>query len=553
MGLISMTENKYKFKIPTSNKGEIDIPITEGRAVFVLGANGVGKSTLMHLLGEQNFGHTKRIFAHRQTWFHSNSMDMTASNKKQTESQIKDSDRSIESRWRDHNSGTRSSISIFDLINSENIRARKIAGAVDNNDIILAKDLSNKQAPLQAINELLAISNIPVTISLGKDEQLFASKNGSTPYSIAELSDGERNALLICSDVLTADQNQLIILDEPERHLHRSIISPLLSSLFQKRKDCVFVISTHDIFLPIDQPEASVLLLRSCEWNGKNISSWDADLISEVDQIPNSIKHEILGSKRDILFVEGNYESLDRQIYQLIYPNVTIMPQGSCTQVEKAVEGIKGTEGLHWINAYGLVDADDRTEEQLQNLIQKGVAALNSYSVESLYYNLEIVKKISKKLSLLTGQDENILFKNATSNIINDLISHKTRLCARLCEKQVRNGIMAILPDHKSIQKKEEFNLIYNVEEMLEKEESHFDKLVADNKLDDLISRYPIRETSVLKNIVKGLEMVSRLQYESSVRQLIIEDSETKEYFKTLLNPLTTLIEQNLLQKTKGA
>jgi ABC-type cobalamin/Fe3+-siderophores transport system ATPase subunit len=538
-----MMESKYKFTVQTSNNGALDIPLKEGNALFVLGANGVGKSTLMHKLSEQNFEHTKRVLAHRQTWFHSNSMDMTASNKKQTESNIRNNDRYVESRWKDDYSGARSSISIFDLINSENVRARNIAGAVDNDNISFAKELSNIQAPLQAINELLAISNIPVIITLGKDEQLFASKNGSEPYSIAELSDGERNALLICSDVLTTDPNQLIILDEPERHLHRSIISPLLSSLFQKRKDCVFVISTHDVFLPIDHSEASVLLLRSCEWNGKNIKDWDADLISEADEIPNVVKREILGSKRNILFVEGEYESLDRQIYQLIYPNVTIMPQGSCTQVEKAVEGIKGTEKLHWINAYGLIDADDRTELQIQELLQKGVAALNSYSVESLYYNIEIVRQIAKRISSVTGQDEDVIFEKATSAIINDLILHKVRLCSRLCEKQVRNGVMSALPKHKDIQTKGNFDLKIDLKEIQEKEEAHFDKLVADKSLDGLISRYPVRETPVLTKISAGLGM-TRDKYESAVRKLIIDDKETKEYFKTLLKQLTTLIEK---------
>ncbi|MCE3279339.1 MAG: hypothetical protein K0S44_1530 [Bacteroidetes bacterium] len=539
---MTTTENKYKFAIQTSNNGTLNIPLTEGKALFVLGANGVGKSTLMHKLFEQNFNHTKRILAHRQTWFQSNSMDMTASSKKQTETNMKHTDRQVHSRWKDDYSGARSSISIFDLINSENVRARNIAGAVDKDEMAFAKQLSNTQAPLQAINELLAISNIPVVITLGKDEQLFASKNGSEPYSIAELSDGERNALLICTDVLTTDPNQLIILDEPERHLHRSIISPLLSSLFQKRKDCVFVISTHDVFLPIDHSEASVLLLRSCQWSGKTIKDWDADLISEADEIPSSIKREILGSKRNILFVEGEYESLDRQIYSLIYPNVTVMPQGSCTQVEKAVEGIKGTEKLHWINSYGLIDSDDRTTEQIQTLLDKGIVALNCYSVEALYYNLEIVKRIAKRFSQVLGQDENALFEKATSGIINELNPHKVRLCSRLCEKQVRNGVMTALPKHKDIQGKGDFELKINLKEIQEKEEAHFDKLVADKNLDDLISRYPVRETPVLTKIATGLGM-TRDKYESAVRKLIIDDTETKEYFKTLLKPLTTLIE----------
>lgn len=538
-----MTENKYKFTVKTSNNGDLNIPLTEGKALFVLGANGVGKSTLMHNLYTQNLSHTKRILAHRQTWFTDNSMNMTATDKKKNDGYIKGYDQDISSRWKDDYSQKRSSISVFDLINSENVRARKIANAVDKEDIDAAKALSNIQAPLQAINELLAVSNIPIIITLGKDEQLFASKNESSPYSIAELSDGERNALLICADVMTTEPGSLIILDEPERHLHRSIISPLLSSLLQKRKDCVFVISTHDVLLPIDHSEASVLLLRTCKWNGKKIIDWDADLISESDEIPSSIKKEILGSKRNILFVEGDYESLDGQIYSLIYPSITIMPQGSCTQVEKAVEGIKGTEKLHWINSYGLIDADDRTPEQIQKLLVKGIVALSCYSVEALYYNLEIVKRVAKRMAEVFGKNESDMMEKATSGIINELILHKSRLCSRLCEKKVRNSIMSALPKHKDIQEKGNFELKISLKEVQEKEEIYFEKLVEEKDLDGLISRYPIRETPVLTKIAAGLDM-TRDRYESAVRKLIIDDIDTKNYFKSLLKPLTLLIEK---------
>jgi ABC-type cobalamin/Fe3+-siderophores transport system ATPase subunit len=42
-------DSKYKFTIQTSNNGQLDIPLSKGKAVFVLGANGVGKSTLVIL------------------------------------------------------------------------------------------------------------------------------------------------------------------------------------------------------------------------------------------------------------------------------------------------------------------------------------------------------------------------------------------------------------------------------------------------------------------------------------------------------------------------
>ena len=67
---------------------------------------------------------------------------------------------------------------------------------------------------------ITALENLVATY--GKPEYIL-----SLIHIFAELSDGERNALLIGSDVLTTEPNSLIILDEPERHLHRSIISPL--------------------------------------------------------------------------------------------------------------------------------------------------------------------------------------------------------------------------------------------------------------------------------------------------------------------------------------
>ncbi len=536
-----MTESKYKFHIKTSNNGQLNIPLSKGKPVFVLGANGVGKSTLMHNVYANNKVHARRILAHRQTWFTSNSMDMTAANKKKTETYINQQDGQVTSRWQDSYASQRSSISIFDLINSENIRARDIAKAVDEDNIDSAKKLSIAQAPIQGINELLAISNIPIEISLGKDEQLFASKNGSPLYSIAELSDGERNALLIASDVLTCEPNTLIIIDEPERHLHRAIISPLLSSLFLKRSDCVFVISTHDIFLPIDNYNSSTLLVRDCQWNGKNIDSWDADLISESEQIPASIKKNILGAKRNILFVEGKNESLDRQIYQLIFPTVSVIPKGSCKNVENAVEGINSSESLHWINAFGLIDSDDRTSEQIRALNEKGIIATSCYSVESLYYNIEIIKFVAVSYAKLIGTNSDDLFKNATNKIVSDINSHKERLCSRLSEKRVRMEVMSMLPKHTDIIEKKNFEIKLNLEDYYNKEEAIFNQLVSDQNLNGLIERYPVRETPVLNNIAKGLG-VDCATYENIVRQLIIDDKAVLDTFRKLLSELTEQI-----------
>ncbi len=177
-------------------------------------------------------------------------------------------------------------------------------------------------------------------------------------------------------------------------------------------------------------------------------------------------------------------------------------------------------------------------------MLEKGIAALESYSVESLYYNLEIVRKVARKYSEVTGVSENQLYNNATSGIIGNIQPHKKRLCSRLCEKQVRNQAMTSLPKHKDIAEKDEFEIKIDLKEVLEKEEILFDKLIADNNLNGLIARYPVRETPVLNGIANGIGL-DRNTYESAVRKLIIDDVETQEFYKSLLSGLTNLINKN--------
>ena len=88
-------------------------------------------------------------------------------------------------------------------------------------------------------------------------------------FPLPRMSDGERSAAIIAATVLTADPGTTFLIDEPERHLHRAIITPFLAALFAKRLDCAFVISTHELALPLTAPEADVLVVRSCAWAGE--------------------------------------------------------------------------------------------------------------------------------------------------------------------------------------------------------------------------------------------------------------------------------------------
>ena len=217
----------FSVSFPTPN-GQHQLRLDTGDIIFVLGANGSGKSSLMFTFNQQHRGQTKRIAAHRQTWIQSDALDLTPSAKVQAERHIFNQDHQEQSRYRDDYAAQRTSMTIYELVDAENVRARAMAAAYDAGDMTQLAARAREQAPIAILNDLLRESNLPIQITIRANERVMARRDHGPEYSAAELSDGERNALLIAGDVLTAPPDTLLLIDEPERHLHRSIISPLL-------------------------------------------------------------------------------------------------------------------------------------------------------------------------------------------------------------------------------------------------------------------------------------------------------------------------------------
>jgi ABC-type cobalamin/Fe3+-siderophores transport system ATPase subunit len=528
----------FELNIPLIAGEPLAFSVDVGQVVFVLGANGTGKSSLMQRFYNVHSGSARRISAHRQTWFDSNVVNLTPQGKKQTEQQIIHADLQPESRWRDHHSAARASIAIYDLIDAENMRARAIAGAVDEDNISLAKALAKEDAPIKLINDILRLSNLPIEISVHESEQVMASKNGGEKYSISELSNGERNALLIAASVLTVKLGYVVFVDEPERHLHRSIISPLLTRLFASREDCAFVVSTHDVMLPIDNPNSRVLLLRGCVYTGSRVTRWDADLVAAEAEIEDDLKGDILGARRKILFVEGREHSLDKPLYALIFPNVSVIAKSTCRDVEHAVSGIRDSEGLHWLHAFGIVDNDRRTREEIDKLRARGVHALSAFSVESIYYHTELQQRVARRQSAVTGADIQEMVDGAKNGALAAVKPHIQRLSERAVEAALRQALMRQLPNRKDIAAARAINVTIDVPKVVAEEAVRLQQACEAVDLASIIARYPIRETPALDIIAKCLGFQSREQYESAVRKLLMDDSTALEFVRGLFGAL---------------
>lgn len=528
----------FNLSIPRTSGTPVNLSVGPGESIFVLGANGTGKSGLMQRLYANHRDNARRISAHRQTWFGSNAITLSPEDRRITENNILSMDTEPQARWRDELSGHRASIIIYDLINAQNIRDRKIAGAVDCGDIERAKERSKKEAPIQVINELLRLSNIPIEISVRENEQVVASKNGGAPYSIAELSDGERNALLIAADVLTVKKSTLILIDEPERHLHRSIISPLLTRLFARRPDCAFIVSTHEVMLPIDNPSARTLLLRGCNYSGSSAIAWDADLVLPETEIDDELRKDILGARRTLLFVEGTEQSLDKPLYSLVFPDVSVIAKSSCRDVEHATFSIRDAADIHWLEAFGIVDNDSRAPADLDRLKEKGVYAISAFSVESIYYHPDIQRRVAERHVAVVGGNASELLSEAKFAALEAVKPHVQRLSERAAEKAIRETFFQNLPGKEDVTSAKPIHVSIDVSTIVEEERDRLQDALDNGRLEEVINQYPIRETPALTKIARKMGFQNRDQYEGAVMKLLVDDEEALEFVKSLFGAL---------------
>jgi hypothetical protein len=250
-----------------------------------------------------------------------------------------------------------------------------------------------------------------------------------------------------------------------------------------------------------------------------------------------------LGSRRTLLFVEGTGNSLDLHLYQILFPEVSVIPQGNCSDVERAVYGISTTGTLHWVKAFGLVDSDDRQPEDINKLKSNNIYALPCYSVESIYYCPEIIESLAAKSAEMHGGDSETLVIAANEAIIRSVASQKDRLCARLCERKVKQQIVS--PDWQKILTDNSFNIDLDLASQLNEEKLRFDQCITDQDISQITSRYPIRETTALNEIANKLKFSGRTNYESAVRKLLTDDDDIRSQIKDKFGDLVSAFEDD--------
>lgn len=381
--------------IPRKDNSNLELTLETRKTTIIIGANGSGKTRLAVYLEEQLGEKAHRIAAHRALNLNPNVDKIPETKARQYLTYGNSWDGiSISSRkdYRWGNNAPTSLLNDFDRL-LQYLFAQQNNLAVENHQKRnRGEEITNSKAKLDILQEvwerLLPLKKLHITAD---DIRVSSIGIESADYSASEMSDGERAVFYILGQVLSANEGSILIFDEPELHIHKSIISNLWDEIEKLCPDCSFLMITHDI-----EFAATRVAKKYVVRNYYSDPAWDISEIpdSELDEQTITL---ILGSRKPILFVEGDKTSLDMETYRLCYPEWTVIPKGSCKDVIQAVSSLrKLNEDMPILNikCAGIVDRDTRDSSQIQELEEQGIKVLPCSEIENIFSLSSVAHKV---------------------------------------------------------------------------------------------------------------------------------------------------------------
>ncbi len=152
-------------------------------------------------------------------------------------------------------------------------------------------------------------------------------------------------------------------------------------------------------------------------------------------QLPEDLKRDILGARRRVLFVEGTPNSCDLLLYGVLFPELSVIPKGSCNEVIKAVKGLRSAQEHHHVEAFGSIDKDDRQPNEIERLAEGSIFTWDVYSVESLYHCSAAIAAVAHRPAESLGHGPHEMVSAAVQNSLL-AIAEESDLPARMAARR---------------------------------------------------------------------------------------------------------------------
>jgi len=542
---------------------EINLPKSSGevkleynQTVVFIGANGSGKSRLGAWLEKKYSRNVHRISAQRNLsfsdetplkslsssqkfFYYGNDYASSPGHIEKNPMQAKG-----QSRWA---SGkyTTSLLNDYDhlltmLYAEQNLRNEILAKKIDENiGSTISDDFkvsSNIEILVSTWNKLLPHRQIEFS-----DQKILVKKDAES-YFGTELSDGERVIIYLIGQILSLEKDNILIIDEPEIHIHKSIINPLWDELENLRSDVDIFYITHDLDFAKERFGSKKIWVKSFD----GVENWEWEEIDfENDEEFNQIHFEVMGSRKPVLFVEGEKGSLDAKVYTKLYPTFTIVPVKSCDAVIEMVSSYKKEWTLHDIAPVGIVDKDFREEVDILKLTKKGISVLPVLEIENLFCISEVTKYIYDLLSLSMHFDKPLdeITEEINAVVLKVLVDDLDKLVLNATHKKIVNSLHRFpKPKHTEnlSEKYNEYIATIDAEAIESDIRTIFDEIKVKNNISEMVCY--IDNKGLSAQIAKILGMTKSRYIETVIKNL--EDEKLKEIFLNYLPQISDGNEQ---------
>lgn len=263
----------YKYYLPNETNQPIEYT-TQNNSVIIIGANGSGKSKLGEWMEKRDETTTHRIGAQRTLVF--GHYIQQKSYEQATNLLLYGQENEQPShmyRW--GYDGEKYNYTAMLLDDYENVlsalvalkikeqeeylsecRIREAAGQIHNNVPPMVKDVLQRIWKSVFPQRGIKFDDAKVTAVYSKDDVM-------KEYKGRDMSDGERVALYLIAQALCMPKDKTIIIDEPEIHLHHSIMNRLWTAIEKERQDCLFIYITHDTHFAANHTQAKKIWVKS--------------------------------------------------------------------------------------------------------------------------------------------------------------------------------------------------------------------------------------------------------------------------------------------------
>ena len=284
------------------------------------------------------------------------------------------------------------------------------------------------------------------------------------PYDFNYLSDGEKAVFYYIGHILIAAENSYIVVDEPENHLHATICNKLWDTLEKVRNDCKFIYLTHNLSFATSRSNCTIL------WNKeyKPPYTWNFEVLPDTGIIPEQLVMEIVGSRKNVCFCEGNDKSsIDYKLYSVLFPEYTVIPAAGHRNVIDYVNAYNNMPSFI-TKAVGIIDGDHHLLQQIEKWKEQGVYTLPINEVENILCDENILSKAAE--CFCSGKDAVEKFKEMFWQL---LVENKDKQATQYVNEFVnnrftdnflheRNNIDSMIQELQNVTSEEQMRSLYN-------------------------------------------------------------------------------------------